>query len=115
MTARRDWAASNLSRFAAAAVALTPPNVSLSLPRSQHVVKSKAVLATVSCTRRLPDRRRRRDQVGGSEPLRSSSRVAALSAAGKLTATIPLTAKELSQIQSGLSHHRLGAHHRSRA
>ena len=93
------WGSVNLSGFATAAIALTPPNVSLSLPRPQHVIKSKAVLATVSCSAACRDRRRRRDQ---DRPLRAAEeRLYAsrrCSAAGKVTATIPLTAKELSQI-----------------
>ena len=99
------WGSVNLSGFATAAIALTPPNVSLSLPRPQHVIKSKAVLATVSCSAACRAGAVAEIKIGRSEPLKSSSRVAALSAAGKVTATIPLTAKELSQIHAGLSHH----------
>ena len=99
------WGSVNLSGFAGAAVALTPPNVSLSLPRPQHVVERKAVLATVSCTAACRIGAVADIKIGGSKPLNSSSHIAALPAAGTVTATIPLTTKELSEIHSGLSHH----------
>jgi len=99
------WGSVNLSGFATAAIALTPPNVSLSLPRPQHVVKTKAVLAIVSCSAACRAGAVAEIKIGRSKPLKSSSHVAALSAAGKVTATIPLTAKQLSQIHAGLSLH----------
>jgi subtilase family serine protease len=100
------WGSVNLSGFAAAAVALTPPNVSLSLPRPQHVLKRKAILATVSCAAACRAGAVAQIKLGHSKPLKSSSHIAALPAAGQVTAAIPLTAKELSGIHSELSHHR---------
>jgi subtilase family serine protease len=100
------WGSLNVLRFAAAAVALTPPNVSLSLPRPQHVVKRKAIVAAVACTAACRAGAVAEIRIGLSKPLRSSSHTAVLPAAGKVTATIPLSAKQLSAINAGLSHHR---------
>jgi subtilase family serine protease len=100
------WGSVNLSGFAAAAVALTPPNVSLSLPRPQHVLKLKAILATVSCTAACRTGAVAQIKIDHSKPLKSSSHIAALPAAGKVAAAIPLSVKQLSGIHSELSHHR---------
>jgi subtilase family serine protease len=100
------WGSVNVSRFGAAAVALTPPNVSLSLPRPQHVITRKAIVATVACTAACRAGAVAEIKIDRSKSLTGSSRAAALPAAGKLTATIPLSGKELSKIRSGLAGHR---------
>ena len=100
------WGSVNLSGFAAAAVALTPPNVSLSLPQAQHVLKRRAILATVSCTAACRAGAVAQIKIGDSKPLKSSSHIAALPAAGKVTVAVPLSAKALPGIHSELSHHR---------
>jgi hypothetical protein len=70
------------------------------------VLNRKAILATVSCTAACRAGAVAQIKLGRSKPLKSSSHIAALPAAGKVTAAIPLTAKELSGIHSELSHHR---------
>lgn len=99
------WGSVNVSALSLAAVAMTPPNVSLSLAHRQHVVKRKAILATVSCTAACRAGAVAEIKIGHSKPLKSSSHASALRAAGKVTATIALSAKEISAIRSGLSHH----------
>jgi subtilase family serine protease len=99
------WGSVNISGFASVAVLLTPPNVWLSLPHPQHAVKRRAVVATVSCSAACRVGAVADVKIGASEPLRTSSPIAALTAAGKATIPIPLVGKQLARVRSALSRH----------
>jgi subtilase family serine protease len=99
------WGSVNVASLAGAAVLLTPPRVWLSLPRPQHPVKRKAVLATVSCSAACRIRAFADVKLGDSPAFRISSHISTLSKAGRITLAIPLHPKQLAHVRSALHHH----------
>jgi subtilase family serine protease len=99
------WGSVNVASLAGAAVLLTPPRVGLSLPRPQHPVKRKAVLATVSCSAACRIGAFADVRLGDSPSFRISSRISTLSKAGRTTLAIPFHPKQLAHVRWALDHH----------
>jgi kumamolisin len=104
------WGSVNIAGLAGIAVLLTPPQVGLSLPRPQRAVQRRAVLATVSCSAACRVGAFADVAIASSTPFRISSRIVALSAAGKTTVPVPFGRKHLREVRAALSRrHRVSA------
>lgn len=104
------WGSVNVTAFVAAALALEPPTIHLSVPGKQHPLKGHQLLATVSCAGACRVASFALIRAGSARPFEADSPVQALPAAGSKTFEIPLSRKALGRIRAGLrGHHKVVA------
>lgn len=96
------WGSVNIAGLAAAALAIEPPSVKVSLPKGERPLRKRAVLATVSCGDACRMGAFAKVKIGHTRPFKIESRVYTLARAGERTIPLPFAARQLRAVRAAL-------------
>jgi subtilase family serine protease len=100
------WGSVNLAPFAAYALKLQPPNVSVSIKGHQSPVRQKAIDVTVSCSGACRLAAAALIKIGGGKSFEVDSRSFKLQSAGSKKVAIRFGSKALGKLRAGLHAHK---------